>query len=1642
MSKRRLDLNRLTDEQLAELFDFTQDEINRFLKARFGLGGFASLDAFVERFRVPEDKLTHPRYEYYVEEQTEPGVDPMEIYGPEPALEGPPEWSLAIDLVPKPPRGALSPVHLRLEYKTMGGEAMVSEKHSMPLDRETSVTIDPVDPETRLFVVPEDAQGHRLLPRQSLTLEADEKAFTLRARFELDTEVLEDNRGRAEPEKKRRLQRRGRFRLPLCPEARFDDFDLTVDLVDSAAKAEAVMALLGQEEGTIPQTGTRQLDPADEQKLEQLTRFNLTAGDLKFDGGFEFSRPLPTSEDTTVLGWFWLLMGPTLTVGFRREEDPQEPASRLTLLMPMTTADEHKPGSRAGKGCGPDDRCGGGKTDYPLDVDEQTLLDHPDRFSDDPGPFCRPFENPNRIMSERSFHTILRVEEPDIASNSPKRPDYLLLLPEQHKAIDHGYRKPRTKGLKALDRFLPNPRPGSSVTSFFPNPFQKSSTRQPAGTGNLIDWEGDPTRHQAQSVVGGHILEWRVQTRSNGYSLGDVKRTLTLAPRQTRRIVKVDWERREIARRQEQTISDDEFAHELEREMDYGTAVESNLSEWSRGGSESKTTGAAGGLGFASGGFVIGGGASHGRSSSNSWTRGGRSIAATEEQKLRDAVRQYGDSLRALESTVVTEAEQDETVEGVSEVVRNINYCHSLSVIYYEIVRHLRVDTMLGGVRECLFVPFAITPFTEDRVLRWREVLQRYLRPWRMRWALRYAEEMAAVADTNPDDTSALDEAWGDVPAGARKDHELNYLSGSLWIRLGIERPREGEEAEELEEAATERQYRARRESNIIDAFAKFVPLLGDTIQETARDLNRADEAQIDDYFRRNVAPTMARNWVEFLELFAGDDSSGEPLQGVNFTLASSYRHKGLLRVDFTLPTSEAENLTRQGVEYMTVKARPLDPDDEDKQSLPPGSIADCSHARIHYETRHDTNRRVSSDRRMRNLVQTGSGKPNDLGGLLYFSLSAYERRNMRDDIQEAYDAVLTHLNNNMHRYHRAIWLSMDRNELHTILDGYALSDTDSRSLASVVEHQPIGVLGNSLIFRVAAGAFVGVDDHESLEEAFNYYNDGSRAAQPMRVTLPSDGVYAQALMDHCNSCEEHHGSTDWVLDQEDPELASLPNNVLQSRREPPGDLTPSNFPSPMINLQNAPSVPATQGLSQALSGVTESGAFRDMAGLEGTQQNARAGMEQAAGLASQFGKTAAALEMEKQKRSSTDLDQYRSALERGVEKGFMTQEQANERFDQRAAEVAGAGDDNDRQEQTDAQLNKALDKKIASGQPFNYTRMDGNGYSSVSSGAPEIQQASFLDIQVTPLVQHVSNNGLVNTVPARYRDHRRASQTQIARIGPTGIPGIDAELREAARAAKCEYHGVTFSSTQSQEDLFSTFRSFVDLIDPAVVSAERVHGSGSLAVGDRFRFVAEPDIDGFEFARDAMARMAAYSWSASMGPVGSSLVYPLEKAISEVADYMTVRRFEVEVITLEEGSNEILMTVQTLENHPYAGRRSWRLKRLDEENQWRLETAEFNTFPWLMDYLFEHLDVTKGGEMARQTWVRYLEIFLEQANATVEDDSDLAGDTHYTTRSAVRNGQACQNLLEQWSDLKEEAEHMSSNQGNGGDDSGGTILV
>jgi hypothetical protein len=226
------------------------------------------------------------------------------------------------------------------------------------------------------------------------------------------------------------------------------------------------------------------------------------------------------------------------------------------------------------------------------------------------------------------------------------------------------------------------------------------------------------------------------------------------------------------------------------------------------------------------------------------------------------------------------------------------------------------------------------------------------------------------------------------------------------------------------------------------------------------------------------------------------------------------------------------------------------------------------------------------------------------------------------------------------------------------------------RSLASVVKNELVTITGNALVFPVAAGYRVSqsyivehtgdgavmdrdllrrrwskltdadldrigndreelVDvieqlygcSHEEAEDQVVRYEDEKVSEvvslldhyqpltpiEPYRISVPTRGVFAEAVQGACNACEKIE--TDRLQDWN-----RFPNTDEPTAISPVTPPTPvvtdwsaafKDFATPIVNIQNAPTAPTPgaglAGLSELLG---KSGVFKDITGLDANQQN------------------------------------------------------------------------------------------------------------------------------------------------------------------------------------------------------------------------------------------------------------------------------------------------------------------------------------------------------------------------------------------------------------------------------------------------------
>jgi hypothetical protein len=259
----------------------------------------------------------------------------------------------------------------------------------------------------------------------------------------------------------------------------------------------------------------------------------------------------------------------------------------------------------------------------------------------------------------------------------------------------------------------------------------------------------------------------------------------------------------------------------------------------------------------------------------------------------------------------------------------------------------------------------------------------------------------------------------------------------------------------------------------------------------------------------------------------------------------------------------------------------------------------------------------------------------NDLldGSDLYIPENTDEKRNPRKEDAYLVSKLIEHLNSNLEYYNKVLWFNLDPDRRYMLLDGFGIQtyndfglpvDPDGnpiplRSLASVVKNELVTITGNSMVFPVAAGYRVGkdyiVERKEEDEEGektkivtlLEHYQPLT-PIEPFRISVPSKGVFAEAVQGACNACEkiENERLQDWTRFPNTDEPTSIspistPVPVITDWKAAFKD-----FATPIVNIQNAPTAPDP---GTGLAGLTEllgkAGVFKDITGLDANQQNA-----------------------------------------------------------------------------------------------------------------------------------------------------------------------------------------------------------------------------------------------------------------------------------------------------------------------------------------------------------------------------------------------------------------------------------------------------
>lgn len=926
---------------------------------------------------------------------------------------------------------------------------------------------------------------------------------------------------------------------------------------------------------------------------------------------------------------------------------PLEPDHRLPRsVLLVIDLDEHG-------GAGDDCDCHGEAT-TPWAPESTDLVENPEAFAQDLGGGCVDLTMPNRALEEFSYLTAVRTTEPRVQGLAidtrvtvpPALMSDLLGVSIASQAMGLTRSRPvelltpsltlDAQAARSLVRVDTPPTVAeiaqaswlSEVTytsGLIEGGLQVAPGRSVLDEDHPIDWDYTPTVYLALDVAHGHLLHYKEVWRADGYSLGKLLHSLPLAPGQRRQLAVVDWDRRTRSAREERLEFEEHLDALLTRDREVLELVSSELDEDMAGGSRNTTWGAAGGIGggFIGTGWGIFGGVAGGfsESSSRAWQDSARTFSADAMQQLRDRISQRSSSLRAQRTAVVQTVGQGEGFRAETEVVANYNRCHSLTIEYFQVLRHFLVTHELADVSECLFVPFPIAVFDRAKALRWRDPLTRFLKRDRLRGGFAAIERIA-------DDWVG----W-DFPESAYSEEAPESLEGEVRISFLLPRPRDDADG-----------------AFQVDTWAALAPFVDvDPLELFTAKLNALVARQRDRVFREEIAPGIAAQLAQRLRMAFVTSDGGEVEVPVDATLVSRYAEGTPLYVSLN-PAGAVPPIPRQDIVHVKLWY--------DGEPLPPDARVIVHAGRLRYSTPHITALLFGEDRILDDIKEGDAV-------VVATPLTQRELRNPRDEDVELADRLVAHLNDHLEYYHQAIWMSLDAQRRYMLLDAVLVPGLGGRSIASVCTNELVGIVGNSLVLPVAPGqrldptlATNGDAPPVSLRHAY-----AVSPSPPLRVSVPTRGVHAEAVAGACNACESIDDTRYWRWTTDGQlELPGVLPIGTETRAAPEPDLTPTPLPAPLVTIQNAPPVPDPAGLSSAFGLLSTPELFRDVTGLAGTQANAGAAFQAAMSAASALGDKAAALatQQELARNAGVLLDRIEQAQSDGLISPSTAQELTN----------------------------------------------------------------------------------------------------------------------------------------------------------------------------------------------------------------------------------------------------------------------------------------------------------------------------------------------------------------------------------------------
>jgi hypothetical protein len=664
----------------------------------------------------------------------------------------------------------------------------------------------------------------------------------------------------------------------------------------------------------------------------------------------------------------------------------------------------------------------------------------------------------------------------------------------------------------------------------------------------------------------GYVDEYRTSWYSLGHSLGEILYSLPLAPGESVKLAVIDWSWDSLTKRDETTKLSEEVLHQTHRDRTITETVKATLEEWQRGGSF--MSGMAVSASIPLGNVLISGANSLGGAYSTS--SGSRDLAAENVQRLSDGFSQASSAQREINSTVVIQARQEEKESIQTRTFTNYNHSHTLTILYYEVLRHFKVEVEWVRRRPALLKKSSGTINFKDNglVLLYRPVIEPNL--------------------LDPSLKAGFD-------AIEKLEQEIEFYAKNNIIPGSRPRPfSEGDIIFDLFEFGIKTSSEIPDASIIHTDTGRTDEIVTINVVIRNRALNKTERIELSVF--KKITESEERNTN-----VGNRFNYADPMYSF-FARAGQYQTilwRDLIGFEFILHDNDEWTMERLWINAFHAGGVVNLIENHEAKTYFPKNGSSNSYTFI---------RRPASDALSPEPIKTTEQNLSNI--------ELHQIKKLKDHLTEfaAY-------------YQRFVQLSKTTEQIAIEFEGDPKwkVGTDETELIDHVEPFPLEVFGSYVAYplieegvvtaqfmtdlfnaihsndpeqqRRAIGMLADLNKQQTEQVATAFAMKKAKAEK--LITLPTRGVFAEGKLGHCNISEEIDNTRYWKWEEhpipfEAPDINPVTPVTPQPQQT---NIAPTAFPTSLVNIVNPSPAPDPTGLSDALKVLATPNIFRDMSG-------------------------------------------------------------------------------------------------------------------------------------------------------------------------------------------------------------------------------------------------------------------------------------------------------------------------------------------------------------------------------------------------------------------------------------------------------------